>query len=876
VKIFIAGAGPSGLYVAYLLKKAYPSAEITLQEQNAADSTFGFGVVFSDVALNFLRDDDPETYALITPHMETWRDLTLHFKGETIAIDGMGFAAIERLKLLQLLQSRLTAVGVTPQFSTHFTPPNLDDYDLIIASDGANSSVRAAHFTPHITQSTNKFVWYGVNFAFDSLSQTFIETDKGVFNAHHYRYAPNKSTFIVECDAATFAAYGFEHMSEDESRLACEAIFAETLQGHSLITNKSLWRNFPHITNDVWQHKNVVLMGDALRTAHFSIGSGTRLALEDAIALVKSLQDNTSYEAARRPIVEKIVGAAHKSAAWYDDFRSHMQLAPWDFAWSYIQRSGRVDIEKLRRSAPLFVAGYEASKGIIIDPVADDAAFPADYNASSILFDNLAKGHGEKPALIGDFGTVTYAEICAEASQIAHALTDFGLQKSDRVICLLDDTPAYPAVIFGAMHAGFVPVLLNTLSPADLIAYYVQDSGAKIAIVEADLYAKIGEQAFKNIKVVIANSPSYVEFIKSHASYFEAVKTHKNDMSLWMYSSGSTGKPKGVVHLHHDLAYTISTYSAHILKLKSDDICFSVPKIFFAYGLGNSCTFPFAAGATALLMRGQPKPKAIYEAIRQHKPTVFFGLPTLYTGLIKDEAAETADLSSVRLCLSAAEVLAAEVFNAWRARFNLEIVEGLGSTELLHIYLSNAVDNKRIGAAGLAVPGYDFKLMSDDGLVEQQESGVLMIRGHSSAPLYWNRADKTAETMRGDWVWTGDRFDKDADGFYYFKGRADDLIKVSGQWVYPLEVELCLADHPDVQECAVMAKELDDRRMTLEAFVSLKAGIAVSDATTLALQNFVKTKLVPYKYPRIVTYLDDLPKTGTGKIDRQALKKLTS
>ncbi|MFM2421619.1 MAG: hypothetical protein RL291_149, partial [Pseudomonadota bacterium] len=357
-----------------------------------------------------------------------------------------------------------------------------------------------------------------------------------------------------------------------------------------------------------------------------------------------------------------------------------------------------------------------------------------------------------------------------------------------------------------------------------------------------------------------------------HAKECAEAPTHRNDMAFWMYSSGSTGKPKGVVHLHHDMLYTAESYARHILKIRPDDICFSVPKIFFAYGFGNSLTFPFYAGATAVLMPGRPEPRAVFETVARFRPTMFFGLPTLYTALIKDGGQAQADFSSVRLCLSAAEVLAAEVFNAWRARFGHEIVEGLGSTEVLHIYLSNTEAEKRLGSAGRPVPGYEMKLVTVDGTAEAETDGVLMIRGTSSAPCYWNRPDKTAETMRGDWIWTGDRFDRDADGFYYFRGRADDLIKVSGQWVYPLEVELCLADHPQVKECAVLGLELPDRRMTLKAFVALVDGVADGAETTAQLQAFVKSKLVPYKYPRIVEYLPSLPKTGTGKIDRQALK----
>jgi acyl-coenzyme A synthetase/AMP-(fatty) acid ligase len=343
-----------------------------------------------------------------------------------------------------------------------------------------------------------------------------------------------------------------------------------------------------------------------------------------------------------------------------------------------------------------------------------------------------------------------------------------------------------------------------------------------------------------------------------------------------MYSSGSTGRPKGIVHLQHDMAYSDLAFAKHVLKLKPDDICFSVPKIFFAYGFGNSITFPFSAGATTLLLPGQPRPAAIFEAIGRYRPTCFFGLPTLYTQLTKAEGAVKADFSSLRMSLSAAEVLSSEVFNGWKQLTGLEIMEGLGSTEVLHIYLSNLPDRKKPGAAGLRVPGYEVVLKDKEGReVDGGEEGIMWVRGDSATPLYWNRPDKTSETIREDgWIYTGDRFQRDSDGFYFFRGRADDLVKISGQWVYPLEVELCLADHPDVRECAVFATELPDRRMTLKAVVVMnRSGFSEGDATK-RLQDYVKAKLLPYKYPREIKFTGELPKTGTGKIDRQAVMRM--
>ena len=347
-------------------------------------------------------------------------------------------------------------------------------------------------------------------------------------------------------------------------------------------------------------------------------------------------------------------------------------------------------------------------------------------------------------------------------------------------------------------------------------------------------------------------------------------------MAFWMYSSGSTGRPKGIVHLQHDMAYSEAAFARHVLKLEPGDICFSVPKIFFAYGFGNSITFPFSAGAATLLLPGQPKPAAIFEAIERFRPTAFFGLPTLYTSLTKADGAAATDFSSLRIALSAAEVLSADVFHGWKNLTGLEIVEGLGSTEVLHIYLSNLPNRKKPGAAGLRVPGYEIALKGTDGRdVGDNEEGILWVRGDSATPLYWNRPDKSAETIReAGWIYTGDRFVRDSDGFHFFRGRADDLIKISGQWVYPLEVELCLAEHPEVRECAVFAAELPDRRMTLKAIVVMNAAAFDATAATKMLQDYVKAKLLPYKYPREVRFIDELPKTGTGKIDRQALLRV--
>ena len=372
MRVAVLGAGPAGLYFAYRLKRARPDVSIDVFEQNSRGATFGFGLAFSGRALEFLRAQDADTYAALAPALQSWSDSVLNLNGTEIRIDGMTYTGIGRLSLLAILEAQARSVGIQPHYDRRIA--SLDEFsgvDLLVGADGANSLVRQAHkeFGTTITQLSNRYAWFGTTRRFEALSHTFIETPEGSFNAHHHPHAPDMSTFVVEVDERTFFRCGFDTMDGEAARTKCEQVFEATLQGHRLISNNSIWRRFPKIWNERWSVGNRVLLGDALHTAHFSIGSGTRLALEDAIALAAAIAADAdipsalaAFDAARKPAVATLTAAANRSAEWYENFAEHMQLDPLDFAMSYITRSGRVDIDRLRATSPEFVAAYEARR----------------------------------------------------------------------------------------------------------------------------------------------------------------------------------------------------------------------------------------------------------------------------------------------------------------------------------------------------------------------------------------------------------------------------------------------------------------------------------------------------------------------------------
>jgi benzoate-CoA ligase len=412
--------------------------------------------------------------------------------------------------------------------------------------------------------------------------------------------------------------------------------------------------------------------------------------------------------------------------------------------------------------------------------------------------------------------------------------------------------------------------------------YFLQDSRAKAAVISAPLLAEAGPVlagAPQLRHVLVAGGKpgahlSYEACLEKASSRLEAAPTSRDDAAFWLYSSGSTGRPKGAVHLHHDMVVCYETYARQVLGLGSRDRVFSAAKLFFAYGLGNAGYFPMGAGAESVLSPHRPTPDSVFEILTRHRPTMFFGVPTLYAAMLAvKDAHERWDLSSLRLCVSAGEALPDEIYSRWKERFGVEIIDGIGTTEILHIFLSNRPGAARPGSTGLPVPGYEAIIVDDAGLpVKQGEIGNLRVKGESTMAYYWNKHEKTKDTLHGHWIQTGDKYYQDADGYFWYAGRADDMLKVGGIWVSPVEVENTLIRHPAVLEAAVVGHEDTDRLVKPKAFVVLKEPAGAGSGLAEELKGFVKDKIAPYKYPRWIEFVTELPKTATGKIQRFKLR----
>jgi benzoate-CoA ligase len=508
---------------------------------------------------------------------------------------------------------------------------------------------------------------------------------------------------------------------------------------------------------------------------------------------------------------------------------------------------------------------------------------PRDYNAAHDLIErNLAAGRGDKTAFIDDAGRYTYAELADRVNRAANALLGLGLRMEDRVMLAHLDTIDFPAVFLGAIKAGIVPIAVNTLLTPDDYAFMLDDSRARALVVSEALlpsFAPILGQRRHLATIVVSGADAHGHhslqgLMQSASGELDPAPTTCDDACFWLYSSGSTGTPKGTVHVHSSLIHTAELYGVPVLGIRESDVVFSAAKLFFAYGLGNALTFPMAVGATAVLMAERPTPAAVYARLVRHRPTIFYGVPTLYAALLAAPELPKREDLALRVCASAGEALPADIGRRFTEHFGVEILDGIGSTEMLHIFLSNRPGEVRYGTTGKPVPGYEIRLVGEDGgEAPVGEVGELQIRGPSAALGYWNAREKSRSTFVGEWTRAGDKYARDADGYYTYAGRSDDMLKVSGIYVSPFEVEAALLTHPAVLEAAVIGAADETDLVKPKAFVVLKPGIASSHDLDGALKQHVKDRLAPYKYPRWIEFLGELPKTATGKIQRFKLRQ---
>ncbi|HVA37403.1 MAG TPA: benzoate-CoA ligase family protein [Candidatus Dormibacteraeota bacterium] len=482
---------------------------------------------------------------------------------------------------------------------------------------------------------------------------------------------------------------------------------------------------------------------------------------------------------------------------------------------------------------------------------------------------HVAEGRGDHAAIVSDDGDLSYAKLDDDVRRFATVLRNEGVHRGERVALILPDTRAWAVAFWGTLAAGAVAVPLNTLLKPEEYRAILGDCDARIAIVDPAIVDRAALEVDGCAAWDGAHLLGRVALAKPRDGY---AQTHRDAFAFFLYSSGTTGEPKGVVHLHHDAWVCARTYGEKILRVRPSDRAFSVAKLFFAYGLGNAQYFPMDVGAACILYAGRPAPQSIFEQVERHRPTLFFGVPTGYAQMLAAmDAGAKPDFSSVRACVSAGEALPAPIFERWRDRTGLEILDGIGSTEICHIFLSNTPGACRPGSSGHPVPGYRVRIVDDDGRdIGGEGVGDLLVEGDSTMALYWNKHERTKAVLEGSWIRTGDKYHRDADGYYWHSGRSDDMLKVGGIWVSPVEVEAALTAHDAVLECAVVGREDDDGLVKPHAFVVVKDGAA--KPTEGELQAFVKARLAPYKYPRWVTFLDALPKTATGKIRRFQLR----
>jgi benzoate-CoA ligase len=496
---------------------------------------------------------------------------------------------------------------------------------------------------------------------------------------------------------------------------------------------------------------------------------------------------------------------------------------------------------------------------------------PRNYNAADDLVgSNLKAGRAGKTAFIDDAGSCTYGELADRVNRFGNHLLSLGLRMEDRILIAMHDSIDWPVAFLGAIKAGIVPIAVNTLLTPKDYEYMLSDSRAKALLVSPALKPQFDPFLSKLPFLKHVLIAPFKEVLERSSPELAAAPTTSDDPCFWLYSSGSTGMPKGTVHVHSGMRVTTGLYAQGVLGMNESDVIFSAAKLFFAYGLGNSLYFALGVGATTVLMAERPTPDAVFKRLVERKPTFFFGVPTLYAGMLASPAFPARDALSLRRCISAGEALPPQIAKSFKERTGVDILDGIGSTEMLHIFLSNRPDDFRYGTTGKAVPGYELRLVDEQGNdVKQGELGELLIKGSTSANLYWNNRAKSRSTFIGDWTRSGDKYSQDADGYYVYGGRTDDMLKVSGIWVSPAEVEAALVSHDAVLEAAVVGKEDEQKLVKPKAFVVLKPG---KQATTEELQAYVKARLAPYKYPRWIEFAAELPKTATGKIQRFKLR----
>lgn len=516
------------------------------------------------------------------------------------------------------------------------------------------------------------------------------------------------------------------------------------------------------------------------------------------------------------------------------------------------------------------------------------------FNAADYFLDrNIRQGRGHKIAVYTEYKNYTYNDIQKMTNKTANALRELGLQFDDRILILMLDVPQFYAAFWGAIKIGAVPIPVNTMLTSEDYEYYLNDSRAKALVVSEQLLPLVqqieGDLLYLRDLIVISEiSGAHIPFKQKYKHAPVTAKTAyttKDDVGFWLYSSGSTGSPKGAIHSQYDMVVTSEAFAKGVLGLTEDDICFSAARLFFAYGLGNGMYFPMSVGGAAVLNPNPPTPENVFRHLEKFRPTVFFGVPTLYGQMLaymeqqdkekgtKPDPDGNHPLSSVRICVSSGEALPTELYYRWKKRFGVDIIDCIGSTEMLHVFLANYPDDIRVGSTGKPVPGYELKLVDEEGQeVPQGEIGTLLVKGDSAAQQYWRKREKTRGTMQGEWINTGDKYYVDADGYYWCAGRADDMLKVGGIWVSPLEVENCLSQHPAVMECAVVGQADDKGLIKPKAYVVLRKGFNGSDELVEELKKWVLDRLAKFKYPRWIEFVSELPKSATGKIQRFKLR----